>query len=1027
MAKSGILNIASYYTNVDLAQGLTTNLLETELALKRNPNTFSSLILFDQANGDKGKSLAGWGQPQRTAAFPTDWDGINNYASGGFGKSIWTKTGIGLIEASNLDKETTWQLLALAKTNENTKERYSNVLQYILNKTGSSYQRQNANLDVFEGTRDFVENSDFKDVVLGISTEFDILDEMQTGSPLSVDYLLEQSRSTDYFGENPHALFLSSHGGSFMMGGNIDDSSGDNDPQQKFLQVKDFAESLQKTIAASPGAERLGLVAYDECLMANIELVTELKSSTRYVLASQETIPGNGYDYFRTLSDFNVTTALTTQDQIEAATKDLGNAFIDTYSERNPDRYSNSGNGLQTLSLTDTNYIDSLNTAIKSYADALISSRDTFITSLLKAIRQKGTSYTYAFLQDLGNVALISKYAPKASTELVAASDAILASLRNVIVSNNQNYDPLNGFGLNKSSGLTITLPTEFREWKQGESEFEQYINTVADRFVEKAPAFEAATGWSRVIERIMPILATTGSNSGTESSKAGLVTTPITNKVGSQAAIALQIEGFLSHTSSNQAINENSVILPLFVDKNGNPTATVGDLELHLNILNLNKTGAIKLAIQGKDGTEKASWQQTINNAELYSFIGADLSSSTAAIAIEIGDRVVITPDESIQARYDLDLTALDQSLGEFEFKKNTEFTSPTLLNGKAVNAENYVFTYTTPIAPPGGDFTTDIVLLSGSEGSTSLTIKSLDSKKSKISTTFTSDSYIDEYIKLEGSSKYEFTLTYNSPALGGSGGDGGDSGNVEISSDISLLVDHYASETFLLKDSVLATSIDLDTWGEYSINSALTSELIITEMISDALITNLSDLREGQGVNADVSTSAISNSSTLNEATTGGTQTFSSGIWSSEFDYTFNTVIEGTSANAARFGFFEVDTLTGGINTEAGLIAASNSDAYRAVALDNLIAPLIDLKGRNKSDTFSAKIKAGTNYAAILLSTDEIGKETALFSIASANPNQNAQLLNFGGGFFGWEDLVKGRDSGYDGDFNDLTFTTT
>ena len=1021
MTNNGIFNIANYYTNVDLAAGLTTNLVETELALKLNPNTFSTLILFDQAKGDTFEATA----------FPTNWDGINNYASNGFGQDIWTETGIGLIEASNLNEETILQLLDKAKKN---KSWYSYYLWNTLNETGSSYQLIDPNFEQSEELKEIKstietkeeERKFFKDLTLGISTEFDILGEMQTGSPLSVDYLLDQSRSTEYFGQNPHVLFLSNHGDSFLAGGNGDGPKFDNDPQEKELQVKDFAQSLQKSIAASSGTERLGLVAYDECLMANIELVTELKSSTRYVLASQEIIPGNGYDYFLTLSDFNVSTALSTQEQVETAAKDLGNAFIDTYSERNPDNYYNQPGKIQiqTLSLADTNYVDSLNTAIKSYAEAFISSSDSFIASLLKSIRQKGTSYAYRFLQDLGNVALISKYAPKASTELVAASDAILAALSNVIVSNNQNYDPLDGFGLNKSSGLTITLPTEFREWKQGESEFEQYINTVADRFVEKAPAFEAATGWSRVIERIMPILATTGSNSGTESSKAGLVTTPITNKVGSQAAIALQIEGFLSHTSSNQAINENSVILPLFVDKNGNPTATVGDLELYLNILNLNKSGAIKLAIQGKDGTEKASWQQTINNAELYSFIGADLSSSTAAIAIEKGDRVVITPDATIEARYDLDLTALDQSLGEFEFANNKIFNSPILLNGRAANAKNYVFTYETPIAPPGQDFTTDIVLLSGSEGSTSLTIKNLSSNTSK---TFTSDTYIDEYIKFEGSSKYEFTLTYNSPALGGSGGDGGDSGNVEISSDISLLVDHYASETFLLKDSVLATSIDLDTWGEYSINSALTSELIITEMISDALITNLSDLREGQGVNAEISTSAISGSSTLTEATTGGTQTFSSGIWSSEFTYTFNTLIEGTSANDARFGFFEVDTLTGGINTEAGLIAASNSDAYRAVALDNLIAPLIDLKGRNKSDTFSAKIKAGTNYAAILLSTDESGKETALFSIASANPNQNAQLLNFGGGFFGWEDLVKGRDSGYDGDFNDLTFTTT
>jgi len=107
--------------------------------------------------------------------------------------------------------------------------------------------------------------------------------------------------------------------------------------------------------------------------------------------------------------------------------------------------------------------------------------------------------------------------------------------------------------------------------------------------------------------------------------------------------------------------------------------------------------------------------------------------------------------------------------------------------------------------------------------------------------------------------------------------------------------------------------------------------------------------------------------------------------------------------------------------------LIAASNSDAYRTAALDSLIAPLVSLEGRDKSGTVEFDVEAGINYAAILLTTDQSGRESALFSIASANPTQNAQLLNFGNGYFGWEDMVNGLDRGYDGDFNDITFYTS
>lgn len=832
---------------------------------------------------------------------------------------------------------------------------------------------------------------------------------MQTGSSLSVDYLLNQSNIPSYFGENPHALFLANHGGSYLSGGNGDGPEHDLDKKKAALQVKDFAASLKNAIAShSSDGARLGLVAYDECLMANIELVTELSTSTRYVLASQESIPGNGYDYFLTLSDFKATTNVATQEGIETTAKNLGNAFVDNYSARNPSIQVNRVNNYTTLSLTDTDKVGSLNKAIKAYGGALIDSSDSFIASLLNSILQKGTGYSSSFLQDLGNVALITKSAPNASKALITASDAILSALGKAVINNNQNYNPLAGFKLNASSGLTITLPTD-----------PIHANYLESKFKSAAPAFEAATNWSQVLDRIKPIIDGGSIITRSQNSKAITTTSEISKQVGEEALIALKIEGYLSYTSNNQAINQTKIALP---ELEG---ASIADLTFYFNALNLNKSGSITLAIEDKTGKEKASWQQTINNAELYSLTGAELDNSVKSLTIEAGDMIKIVPDESIAVRYDLDLTINDQSLQSFQDwttpagpaspQELITFNTPILLNTKADDGIESSFIYKTPVATQSEPFTTDIVLLSGSDGETSLTIKEL---RSDLSITFTSDTYIDEYIKFAGDTEYEFTFSYDSSDS---------TNNIDKSSDVSLLVDHYASETFLLEDSVLTQSIELSTWGQYSVNQTLLSELIITEMGTDTLIKSLGDLREGQLVDAQVSTTTISSSSTLNETATGGTQTFTSGIWSSEFAYTFNTILEGTSANAARFGFFEVDTLTGGINTEAGLIAASNSDAYEAAALENLITPLINLKGRNKSGSFVADIEVGTDYAAILLTTDQSGKETALFSIANANANQNAQLLNFNNGYFGWEDLVKGRDAGYDGDFNDLTFQTT
>ena len=82
-----------------------------------------------------------------------------------------------------------------------------------------------------------------------------------------------------------------------------------------------------------------------------------------------------------------------------------------------------------------------------------------------------------------------------------------------------------------------------------------------------------------------------------------------------------------------------------------------------------------------------------------------------------------------------------------------------------------------------------------------------------------------------------------------------------------------------------------------------------------------------------------------------------------------------------------------------------------------------MANLNSRIKSGTFEIDIEAGKSFGAVLLTMRDNGVETALYSIAGANPKQGIQFLDFGGDYYGIEDLVMG-DSGYDGDFNDITF---
>jgi len=984
--------IGKYYTNVDLANGLTANLVETELALQHNPGQFDGIILFDQA---KGKDV----DPEQRlklkgTAFATGWNGVNTDADGGFHQPIWTKTGIARIQPSKIAPDNLEQLARIAQLD---RDKYANYLVDNLIRTGSS----NSGIDYYR----YYYGEDAENPLvfnLGISTDFSLLDEMQTGSPASVDYFLSQSNSDSLYNSNPHALFFSNHGASYLSGNNGDGPKYDNDSSEQYLQVTELSESLNRAISTySPGKGRFGLIAYDECLMANIETVTQLRDVTRYLLASQETIPGNGFDYFLSLSSFQTKGPLATQEQIEDNSRELALGFVNTYNERNPGPRN-------TLSLTDTDAITALNQAIRQYADALVNSDDKYILALLKGIKLKGTDYDYKWLQDLGNIVLISKSTPGASQEIIDASTTLLEHLDKAIVANNQSYRPIEGYLENASSGLTITLPTRFDQWVIGS----EFIDSPSDKFITQAPAFEAQTGWSRVIDRIYPLLLAVQTKTVTEPTKAQQVAGTLTAEEESSAWGALQINGYLISTSNDARINRYTHELPLMEN------TTVSDLVLDFNVLELREIGSVTVTIEDSNGQAKASWTEQVDGEGSLEFSAETLPLNEAAQPIKDGDRIVLTPDNTVSARYDLGLTIANQKLGLLNTQQ-TEVDSSSLLNFSLGSNESQEIKLQTSVLPPAsngepGSFFTEIVLLSSEEGGKRLTI----TEAGGASISFSTDVFIDEFVALDAETTYTFLVEDMNTTP--------ESANV-LSSDIALLIDIDASPSYALRDAIFELDISVKNWGAIKVEQNVVEAVPLAELNSSKRIANIDDLTEGHGIDGSVSIQRVNNQSLLRKSADGGNQTFASGVWTATGDISLSVFIEGKGANSARLGFFEVDTITGAINTTSGLIAPNNDQSYINAAIDNLVSPMVTLDGFSKEGTLELKLVAAKSYAALLIAEDGIGNATALFSLANANPTKDVQFLSFGDGYFGFEDLIKGRNSGYDGDFNDITFYTS
>lgn len=980
--------IAQYSTAVDLSVGIGVNLLETELALANNPGKFISLSLFDQARYNPDL-LPEW--RERAFSLPTGWNGSDWYYGNGFSTDIWSTTGIDLLEPSNVSANFLDELRIYAAENRST---YADSLANYLVKTGSSLSSPGSQPDIF----------------LGLSTPYQILAEKQSGSPETLDFLLGQANSESFLGENPHALILSNHGGSFYFGTNGDPPWFDNDPVYRHLQIVEIAEALEQYTSTPVASSPFGLLAFDECLMANVETVTELADSTRYFLASQQTIPGLGYDYFITLSDFEPGGPLATREDIEDASKVLGLGFVSTYSDRN-------GFG-NTLSLTDTQKITTLNEAIKAYADALLELNDSFLVDLLKALRGKGTNYAYKFLQDLGNLAMISKSIPGATTELEQASDAILNALDSAVVANNQNYRPsLNGYDFGKSSGLTISLPTESRQL-----EFDDIDIVVS--FGDKAPKFEAETGWSRVLTRIAPLLQDVETNSGFETAVVDrLFDGVMKESSGDEAWYALQINGYLSEATTSSSINADVFRLNRGTKSYERDLTGIGlqDLTVFLDILTMRSPGSVTVSLFAADNAIKAAWDLSLAETGLYELSVQNLNAGNPSAVIELGDRLIVNPTQGLSAAYDLDVKINNHIIG-LPVINPDPIKGPSLINTSIALGNSKTYEFKTPVLPPLDDgkpaqFLTSIVLLSGGQDVGGYSGVSLRDTSSGAFIQFESTDYVDEYVELNSGTPYEFTISYRNPDLQ----------DESFTRDLAFQFDYFAAPDRLFADGLLNKQLGIERWGLITVDPGLAEPVKVVETVSSTRIRDLQDLQEGVAFDRKGSIINVVNvdaGSTLQSGTGGGTHAFSSGIWAVNSDTSVNVFIEGMGANAARFGFYRVDELTGAIRTNAGLIMPGATQDYLNAAQSNLLSPLVSLERLDKRATVEVPFVSGENYAAILITEDAQGASTALYSVIGANPTESAQMLDFGNGYYGFEDLVRGRDLNWDGDYNDVTF---
>ena len=232
---------------------------------------------------------------------------------------------------------------------------------------------------------------------------------------------------------------------------------GGNNTQDNFKAVASddtsddilYTQELGTIFAAQP----VDVVGFDLCLGAMIEVAYEIKDHANYMIASEETEPGDGWEYDYLFSKFK-TTSLTQLDLVQSA--------VDAYENR----YSNQ-TGL-TLSGIDLSKIDNVMEKLNTFSDELYNSITT--TAIQQTVREnlyKNAEDFYSNPGDL-NIDLLdaaqkirdnTDYAETEADALIAAiEEAVVAEWHNTNTTENEENTDAHGLAihlisLNGSSG----------------------------------------------------------------------------------------------------------------------------------------------------------------------------------------------------------------------------------------------------------------------------------------------------------------------------------------------------------------------------------------------------------------------------------------------------------------------------------------------------------------------------------------------------------------------------------------------
>lgn len=119
--------------------------------------------------------------------------------------------------------------------------------------------------------------------------ELEQAEDADMGSPETLEKFLQYGK--DNFTADHRAFVFWDHGGGSAVGVCLDERTGSS------LQLNDIRRAFAAVYPAAPESPPFELIGFDACLMATYDVANMLHGLARYMVASEEVEPGNGWEY----------------------------------------------------------------------------------------------------------------------------------------------------------------------------------------------------------------------------------------------------------------------------------------------------------------------------------------------------------------------------------------------------------------------------------------------------------------------------------------------------------------------------------------------------------------------------------------------------------------------------------------------------------------------------------------------------------------------------------------------------------